>query len=187
MFYYEDGAFRSFTKEQLIGFTEFLCMRMPNGPILCHTSLTLFLITANTGGLLGLFMGFSVVSLIEIIYFMSLRPYCARKRYMKHVSGIARAPPLANGRLFSVDTKPPNFANVVPMTATVPRFVKPLENVEKIADERQPILATFRNRAAHLGRKINAGFKEKISGLGNFVEPIRTGRQEYVPRYPYTE
>jgi hypothetical protein len=28
----------------------------------------------------GLFMGFSVISLIEIIYFLSLRPYCALRR-----------------------------------------------------------------------------------------------------------
>lgn len=39
------------------------------------------LIVANTGGLLGLFMGFSVVSIIELIYFMTFRPYCARVRY----------------------------------------------------------------------------------------------------------
>ncbi|XP_037040267.1 pickpocket protein 28 [Bradysia coprophila] len=57
--YYEESYFRSFTKEELIGFTEFL---------------------SNTGGLLGLFMGFSVVSIIEIIYFVSLRPYCASRR-----------------------------------------------------------------------------------------------------------
>lgn len=36
---------------------------------------------ANTGGLLGLFMGFSVISIIELIYFMTFRPYCAQKRY----------------------------------------------------------------------------------------------------------
>ncbi|KAJ6633806.1 Pickpocket protein 28, partial [Pseudolycoriella hygida] len=57
--YYEESYFRSFTKEELIGFTEFL---------------------SNTGGLLGLFMGFSVVSIIEIIYFISLRPYCTSRR-----------------------------------------------------------------------------------------------------------
>lgn len=33
---------------------------------------------ANTGGLLGLFMGFSVVSLVEIFYFIALRPYFSR-------------------------------------------------------------------------------------------------------------
>lgn len=31
---------------------------------------------ANIGGLLGLFMGFSVFSVIEIVYFLSIRPYC---------------------------------------------------------------------------------------------------------------
>lgn len=32
--------------------------------------------TANTGGLLGLFMGFSVISISELLYFMTIRPYC---------------------------------------------------------------------------------------------------------------
>lgn len=36
--------------------------------------------SANTGGLLGLFMGFSVVSIIELIYFLTFRPYCAQQR-----------------------------------------------------------------------------------------------------------
>lgn len=57
--FFVDNAFGGYTKNELIGFTEFL---------------------SNTGGLLGLFMGFSVISLIEIIYFLSLRPYCAHKR-----------------------------------------------------------------------------------------------------------
>lgn len=39
--------------------------------------------SANTGGLLGLFMGFSVVSIIEVVYFITLRPYCANYRYKK--------------------------------------------------------------------------------------------------------
>lgn len=57
--FFIDNAYGGFTKSELIGFTEFL---------------------SNTGGLLGLFMGFSVISLIEIIYFLSLRPYCASNR-----------------------------------------------------------------------------------------------------------
>lgn len=57
--YVQESGFRSFTKGELIGFTEFL---------------------SNTGGLLGLFLGFSVLSLIEIVYFMSLRPYFVQKR-----------------------------------------------------------------------------------------------------------
>lgn len=37
-------------------------------------------VSANIGGLLGLFMGFSVFSIIEILYFLSIRPYC---RYLR--------------------------------------------------------------------------------------------------------
>ncbi|XP_063697190.1 pickpocket protein 28-like [Culicoides brevitarsis] len=55
----EDASFRSFTKTEFIGFTEFL---------------------SNTGGLLGLFMGFSVLSVVEIIYFSSMRPYYMHKK-----------------------------------------------------------------------------------------------------------
>lgn len=33
-----------------------------------------FEFSANTGGLLGLFMGFSVFSIIEIFYFLTIRP-----------------------------------------------------------------------------------------------------------------
>jgi hypothetical protein len=56
---FSENAYSGNTKNELIGFTEFL---------------------SNTGGLLGLFMGFSVISLMEIIYFLTLRPYCAGKR-----------------------------------------------------------------------------------------------------------
>jgi hypothetical protein len=57
--FFVDNAYGGFTKSELIGFTEFL---------------------SGCGGLLGLFMGFSVISLIEIAYFLTLRPYCAQKR-----------------------------------------------------------------------------------------------------------
>jgi hypothetical protein len=33
----------------------------------------IFLVKANTGGLLGLFMGFSLLSIIEIFYYFTLR------------------------------------------------------------------------------------------------------------------
>lgn len=82
--YYEESYFRSFTKEELIGFTEFLCTYdIHDPPYSIHQTKYYFLFfvqSANTGGLLGLFMGFSVVSIIEIIYFISLRPYCAHRR-----------------------------------------------------------------------------------------------------------
>ncbi|XP_050069276.1 pickpocket protein 28 [Anopheles maculipalpis] len=55
----KDTYYRSFTKGELVGFTDFL---------------------SNVGGLLGLFLGFSIISLIEVIYFVTLRPYCAKRK-----------------------------------------------------------------------------------------------------------
>ncbi|XP_053669881.1 pickpocket protein 28 [Anopheles nili] len=56
----KDTYYRSFTKGELVGFTDFL---------------------SNVGGLLGLFLGFSIISLIEVIYFITLRPYCAQRKH----------------------------------------------------------------------------------------------------------
>lgn len=53
--YYAASSFRSQKKEEFVGFADFL---------------------SNMGGLLGLFMGFSVISVIEMFYFISIRPYC---------------------------------------------------------------------------------------------------------------
>lgn len=53
--YYIRTTFRAQKKEELVGFAEFL---------------------ANLGGLLGLFLGFSGISVIEMFYFISIRPYC---------------------------------------------------------------------------------------------------------------
>ncbi|KAB0792999.1 hypothetical protein PPYR_12619 [Photinus pyralis] len=39
---------------------------------------------ANCGGLLGLFMGFSLLSIIEIFYFLSLRLVCNLRKYGRH-------------------------------------------------------------------------------------------------------
>lgn len=41
----------------------------------------IILLSANTGGLLGLFLGFSFLSFVEIMYFMSLRLICAYYRH----------------------------------------------------------------------------------------------------------
>lgn len=40
------------------------------------------------GGLLGLFMGFSVFSIIEVLYFLSIRPYC---NYLKNAENRRRS------------------------------------------------------------------------------------------------
>ncbi|XP_025415309.1 pickpocket protein 28 [Sipha flava] len=61
-FFFEETQFTGFTKGELFGFTEFL---------------------SNTGGLLGLFMGFSFLSAIEVIYFISLRLWCAMSKKKK--------------------------------------------------------------------------------------------------------
>lgn len=44
-------------------------------------------VSANTGGLLGLFMGFSFLSAIEVIYFISLRLWCAVSKKNKITDG----------------------------------------------------------------------------------------------------
>ncbi|XP_055703450.1 pickpocket protein 28-like [Phlebotomus papatasi] len=56
--YFVENTIHSYTKGELIGFTDFL---------------------SSTGGLLGLFMGFSVVSLVEMFYYISMRPHCSKR------------------------------------------------------------------------------------------------------------
>lgn len=77
------NTFRSFTKSELFGFTEFLCKFKvkvkPKASHLLRIYVVLFSL-ANIGGLLGLFMGFSVLSVIEIVYFLTLRPYYINQR-----------------------------------------------------------------------------------------------------------
>ncbi|KAJ8711329.1 hypothetical protein PYW07_008571 [Mythimna separata] len=59
-FYFEENNFMRFTKGEIFGLTEFL---------------------SNTGGLLGLCMGFSIMSVVELLYYVTLRALCmARKR-----------------------------------------------------------------------------------------------------------
>ena len=45
--------------------------------VLINSFIKLCLFSANTGGLLGLFMGFSFLSAVEIFYFLTLRILCA--------------------------------------------------------------------------------------------------------------
>lgn len=53
--FFKDSQFITSKRSELYGPTEFL---------------------ANCGGLLGLFMGFSILSLIEIIYYLTIRLAC---------------------------------------------------------------------------------------------------------------
>lgn len=62
------------------------CVRLPvdvcvvDARFLSHF---VFCIAANTGGLLGLFMGFSVFSIVEIFYFFTFRPCIHHKKESK--------------------------------------------------------------------------------------------------------
>ncbi|KAH0557954.1 hypothetical protein KQX54_013233 [Cotesia glomerata] len=53
--FFVNSQFPKYVKSELFGFIEFL---------------------SNTGGLLGLFMGFSFLSVVEIFYFITLRLWC---------------------------------------------------------------------------------------------------------------
>lgn len=52
---FKESDFMALQRSEMYGVTDFL---------------------ANCGGLLGLFMGFSFLSLVEIFYFMTLRIWC---------------------------------------------------------------------------------------------------------------
>ncbi|XP_073941207.1 pickpocket protein 28-like [Choristoneura fumiferana] len=60
--YFKEPQFVSMRRSELFGLTDFL---------------------ANCGGLLGLFLGFSFLSLIEIFYFCTLRLWCTLKKDIK--------------------------------------------------------------------------------------------------------
>ncbi|KAH9641441.1 hypothetical protein HF086_006057 [Spodoptera exigua] len=55
-FYFEENTFMRFTKGEIFGLTEFLC------------------------GLLGLCMGFSMMSAVELLYYLTLRALCLMRR-----------------------------------------------------------------------------------------------------------
>ncbi|KAK5646217.1 hypothetical protein RI129_004681 [Pyrocoelia pectoralis] len=61
-FYFTESQFTRNTKSELYGFSEFL---------------------SNTGGLLGLFLGFGALSVVEVIYYLSLRVCCTAIRTHK--------------------------------------------------------------------------------------------------------
>lgn len=60
--YYKELQFLTSERHELYGYVDFF---------------------SNTGGLLGLFIGFSVTSAIEIFYFLTLRLVCNIKKYGK--------------------------------------------------------------------------------------------------------
>lgn len=85
-------------KEEITGFTDFLCLclifKILNENQKQKQQFVLFL--ANTGGLLGLFMGFSVVSLVEIFYFTAVRPIFKRHHHGKNNNTTRKSSELCN-------------------------------------------------------------------------------------------
>ncbi|XP_055319534.1 pickpocket protein 28-like [Sitodiplosis mosellana] len=126
--FYADSLFRSYVKDELIGFTEFL---------------------SNTGGLLGLFMGFSAVSLVEMLYFISLRLYCRRYyggRGSKHLS--KRVDTIS--RLISK-----NHRHIWPFVWTHS------QNMDRIKNNNNSMLSAYdySRRYHHRGVQVNSGWK----------------------------
>lgn len=115
-FYYLNNNFRSTTKSEMFGFTEFLCKLPIPSPLstssfLSSTASSSF--AANTGGLLGLFMGFSIFSVIEIFYYVTMRPYCAsrtlRQRRLRKEAELLWLTPVRSKRrrFLGVPQRPP--------------------------------------------------------------------------------
>lgn len=86
--FFVDSQFTKYMKTELFGFTEFLCeysiaaltiITVGRG----HAIVSKFTV-ASTGGLLGLFLGFSFLSFMEIVYFSTMRLWC--RLYRQRVS-----------------------------------------------------------------------------------------------------
>lgn len=97
-FYYMTNIFRSTTKSEMFGFTEFLCKSSKLRNVTNLNYILSFKFPANTGGLLGLFMGFSIFSVIEIFFYITVRPYCAsrtlRQRHKRRLEQLSWLTPI---------------------------------------------------------------------------------------------
>ncbi|KAH8292921.1 hypothetical protein KR044_008658 [Drosophila immigrans] len=106
-FYYLTNNIRSTTKSEMFGFTEFL---------------------SNTGGLLGLFMGFSIFSVIEILYYVTMRPYCAsraiQQRRQRRLATLQWLTPVRQRRRLVLQQRPPPYSQLQSKILTRPQ-VKP--------------------------------------------------------------
>lgn len=119
-------------------------------------------------------MGFSVVSIIEILYFLSLRPYCAQKRQRsKHKTDSSNAP--SAGKLWYMDTAEKRVHFEASATAN------------RAFDTTK--LHRFKDSIANTGRSWMGGIKSRFQQIfgGNTVESYTGGSTRNKGRYPYTE
>lgn len=129
-----------------------------------------FKFTASTGGLLGLFMGFSVVSIIEILYFVSLRPYCAHRRFVnKNLKKIKQIEPAS--KVWYIENDDNNVQKKIAWN----------KNTEKETTTEQSIFPQIKI----FGKKYFEIIKNKFNG--NEISPSTTNRNGQTQRYPYTE
>ncbi|XP_040164851.1 pickpocket protein 28-like [Anopheles arabiensis] len=80
--YYKEAQFISIKRNQLFGLNDFI---------------------ANCGGILGLFMGVSLLSIVEMLYFFTMKPlinYCMRRS--RNSSKIATVEPYVPGGTYSI-------------------------------------------------------------------------------------
>lgn len=146
--YFLDNSYVGYTKSELIGFTEFL---------------------SNTGGLLGLFMGFSVISLIELIYFLSLRPYCARKRTER----------LESDESFELSSSNSIYRNEI--IAGQLYLGEYIERCEK--SQEKTFVQKFTGKVM---KRLQQLWKKVVTGWNSFVDIFRDSHgDKYLPPYPY--
>nr|CAH7720558.1 unnamed protein product [Callosobruchus chinensis] len=81
-FYFMKSSYSKLVKSELFAFTDIVREYCKiSCSILDMQAVYTFL--GNIGGLLGLFMGFSIMSIVEIIYFLSLRLWCSYHKERK--------------------------------------------------------------------------------------------------------
>lgn len=68
--YFDDDQYLAMERKELFGF---------------------FDLVSNFGGVLGLFTGFSLMSLVEILYYFSLRIYCNTHLYKRWTGRVDRS------------------------------------------------------------------------------------------------
>jgi Amiloride-sensitive sodium channel len=79
-FFFGDMQAVSYEKDERINFVNFLGKDC-TGKKFFVTEVEKNLIAASTGGLLGLFHGFSVLSAVEVLYFLTIRLLCSWRNH----------------------------------------------------------------------------------------------------------
>lgn len=124
-------------------------------------------------------MGFSVVSLIEILYFISLRPYCAKRRYVqKNIKIVKQIEP--GNRVWHIE----NDADSKLLSKSA--WTQSTASVIKPSVVGQSLLPQIKGSINNFGRKYVDAFKAKFNN-DEVVSSKNYEHSEQKRRYPYTE